>query len=59
MTAIGSSNAMEDMKIIVGDVAEEHNGVYNGKWNIISPEGFSLRTLTRKARRGRIGISEE
>ena len=31
MTAIGSSNAMEDMKIIVGDVAEDHNGVYNGK----------------------------
>ena len=25
------------------DIIEEHNGVYNGKWNTVSPEGFYLK----------------
>ena len=25
------------------DIIEEHNGVYNGKWHIVSPEGFDLK----------------
>ena len=33
---------MENTKMISEDVAEEHNGVYSGKWHIISPEGFNL-----------------
>jgi len=33
---------MEDTKIIAEDVIEEHNGVYGGKWHIVSPEGFYL-----------------
>lgn len=33
---------MEDMKIVAEDVIEEHNGVYGGKWHIISLEGFDL-----------------
>ena len=28
--------------MIAEDVIEEHNGVYNGKWHIVSPEGFYL-----------------
>ena len=24
------------------DVVEEHNGVYGGKWHIVSHEGFDL-----------------
>ena len=24
------------------DVVEEHNGVYTGKWHIVSPEGLDL-----------------
>ena len=33
---------MEDTKIIEKDAIEEHNGVYGGKWHIISLEGFDL-----------------
>ena len=33
---------MEDTKIIAEDIIEEHNGVYGGKWYIVSPEGFNL-----------------
>lgn len=28
--------------MVVEDVVEEYNGVYSGKWHIISPEGFDL-----------------
>lgn len=31
-----------DAKMVVEDVVEEYNGVYCGKWHIISPEGFDL-----------------
>ena len=33
---------MEDTKMIAEDVVEEHNGVYGGKWHIVSLEGFEL-----------------
>ena len=33
---------MEEMKIVTEDVIEEHNGVYGGKWHIVSLEGFDL-----------------
>ena len=33
---------MEDAKMVMEDVVEEHNGVYGGKWHIVSPEGFDL-----------------
>ena len=39
---IEGSSAMEDTKMIAEDVIEEHNGVYGGKWHIVSPEGFDL-----------------
>lgn len=41
-TMIEGSNAMGDTKMIAEDVIEEHNGVYGGKWHIVSPEGFDL-----------------
>ena len=28
--------------MIAEDVVEEHNGLYEGKWHIVSPEGFDL-----------------
>ena len=28
--------------MVEDDVVEEHNGVYSGKWHIVSPEGFDL-----------------
>ena len=28
--------------MVTEDVVEEHNGVYGGKWHIVSPEGFDL-----------------
>ena len=40
---------MEDVKKIEEDVIEEHNGVYGGKWHIVS--------LIRPTRR--TGVSEE
>lgn len=33
---------MEDMKMVTEDVIAEHNGVYGGKWHIVSLEGFDL-----------------
>ena len=33
---------MENTKMIAENVVEEHNGVYNGKWHIVSPQGFDL-----------------
>ena len=33
---------MEDKKKFEDDVVEEHNGVYGGKWHIVSTEGFDL-----------------
>jgi hypothetical protein len=30
------------MKMVAEDVVEEHNGLYGGKWHIISHEGFDL-----------------
>ena len=33
---------MQDTEIIGEDIVEEHNGVYDGKWHIVSPEGFDL-----------------
>lgn len=33
---------MESAKMVMEDVVEEHNGVYGGKWHIVSPEGFDL-----------------
>lgn len=33
---------MENEKIVTEDVVEEHNGVYGGKWHIVSAEGFDL-----------------
>lgn len=41
-TMIEDSSAMDDTKMIAEDVIEEHNGVYDGKWHIVSPEGFYL-----------------
>ena len=40
MATIGTGTAMEKNKDGEEDVVEEHNGVYGGKWHIISPEGF-------------------
>ena len=42
MVSMENGIEMEDTKIIAGDIIEEHNGVYNGKWHIASPEGFDL-----------------
>ena len=39
---IKDSSAMEDTRMIEEDVIEEHNGVYGGKWHIVSTEGFEL-----------------
>ena len=33
---------MEEEKMTAEDIIEEHNGIYDGKWHIISPEGFDL-----------------
>ena len=33
---------MDGTKMIDEDVVEEHNGVYGGKWQKVSPEGFDL-----------------
>lgn len=33
---------MENANMMAEDVVEEHNGVYGGKWHIVSPEGFYL-----------------
>ena len=33
---------MQDTEMIAEDIVEEHNGVYDGKWHIVSPEGFDL-----------------
>lgn len=30
------------IKMVTEDIVEEHNGVYGGKWYIVSPEGFNL-----------------
>jgi len=37
-----NGNAEEDTKIHEEDIFEEYNGVYGGKWHIVSPEGFDL-----------------
>jgi len=42
LATIGTGVAKEDTKMIAEDVIEEHNGVYGGKWHIVSPEGFDL-----------------
>lgn len=34
--------AIENKKMIAAEVLEEYNGVYGGKWHIISPEGFDF-----------------
>jgi hypothetical protein len=34
--------AIENKKMIAAEVLEEYNGVYSGKWHIVSPEGFDL-----------------
>ena len=39
---IGGSGALEDIKMITDDVIKDHNGVYGGKWNIVTNEGFDL-----------------
>lgn len=39
---IEGSSAMEDIKMITNDVIKDHNGVYGGKWNIVTNEGFDL-----------------
>ena len=28
--------------MIEEDIVEEHNGVYDGNWHIVTPEGFDL-----------------
>ena len=33
---------MEEKKIVSEEVIKEHNGVYDDKWHIVSPEGFDL-----------------
>ncbi len=43
MITIGTGRAMENSKMVKEDVVEEHNGVYGGKWYIVSPEGFDLQ----------------
>ena len=42
LATIESSTAMEKAKMMTEDVVEEHNGVYGGKWHIVSLEGFDL-----------------
>ena len=42
MVEIGAGNVMEDEKMLLDDVIEEHNGIYGGEWHIISPEGLDL-----------------
>ena len=42
LITIGTGTAMENAKMVTEDVVEEHNGVYGGKWHIVSPEGFDL-----------------
>ena len=42
LATIGTGTSMDDTKMIAKDVVEEHNGVYGGKWHIVSPEGFDL-----------------
>ena len=37
MITIGTGRAMENSKMVKEDVVEEHNGVYGGKWYIVSP----------------------
>ena len=34
--------SMKDEKTVSGDVVEERNGVYGGKWHIVSTEGFDI-----------------
>ena len=33
---------MKNTKMFEEDIIEEHNGVYGGKWHIVSPKGFDL-----------------
>ena len=33
---------MENAKMVDEDIVKEHNGVYDDKWHIVSPEGFDL-----------------
>ena len=42
IVSIENIKAMEDKKMLIEDVIEEHNGVYGGKWHIVSIEGFDL-----------------
>ena len=42
LATIGTGTAIENSKTVKEDVVEEHNGVYGGKWHIVSPEGFEL-----------------
>ena len=39
---IRGCNAMENSIMVEEDVVEEYNGVYGGKWHIVSSEGFDL-----------------
>ena len=34
---------MKETKMLQEDIIEEHNDLYNGKWHIISQEGFDLK----------------
>ena len=40
MATVGTGKVVKNEKMIAEDV--EYNGVYNGKWHIISPQGFDL-----------------
>ena len=54
LATIGTGTAMESAKMVTEGAADdanvvtenaaiaEHNGVYGGKWHIVSPEGFDL-----------------
>ena len=42
MATVGNGKVVENEKMIAEDVVVEYNGVYNGKWHIISPQGFDL-----------------
>ena len=42
LDTIRDCNAIENQKMVEENVVKEYNGVYGGKWHIVSPEGFDL-----------------
>ena len=50
---------MEGTKMLKEDIIEEQNGVYSGKWHIVSPEGFDLKEGLEYLKNGWEGSIEE